>query len=46
MNLMLVVLFGCVALGLWAPPKRQVRWLVGFITIGLIVFFLLSPRHL
>lgn len=46
MNLMLVFLFGCVALGLWAPPKRQVRWLVGFATVALIIFFLLSPRHL
>lgn len=46
MNLMLAFLFGCVALGMWAPPRRQVRWLVGFLTVALIVYFLLSPSHL
>ena len=46
MNVMLVFLFGCVALGLWAPPRRQVRWLVGILVVLLIAFFLLSPSHL
>jgi hypothetical protein len=46
MNLMLVFLFGCVVLGLWAPPRRQVRWLVGILVGLLIAFFLLSPSHL
>jgi hypothetical protein len=46
MNIMLVFLFGCVALGLWAPPRRQVRWLVGILVALLIAFFLLSPSHL
>jgi hypothetical protein len=45
-NLMLVFLFGCIALGMWAPAKRQIRWLVGILTVLLITYFLLSPAHL
>ena len=46
MNLMLAFLFGCLVLGLWAPTRRQVRWLVGIIAVLLIAYFLVSPTHL
>jgi hypothetical protein len=46
MNLMLAFLFGCIVLGLWLPPRRQVRWLVGIIAVLLVAFFLFSPSHL
>jgi hypothetical protein len=46
MNLMLLFLLGCLVLGLWVPPRRQVRWLIGIITVLLVAFFLLAPNRL
>lgn len=46
MNYMILFLVACVILGLWSSPKAKRSWIVAVLAIGMIVFFLISPRHM
>lgn len=46
MNLMLGFIFICILLGLWAPARRQARWLIPTLAVLMVVFFWLTPHRM
>ena len=46
MNILVLFLAGCVGLGLWAPPKKKLAYVIAGLTVLLIVFFLIKPDRL
>jgi hypothetical protein len=43
---MLAFLIGCVCLGLWAPPKKNLAYAVVGLALVLVIFYLIKPDHL
>ena len=46
MTYMLLFLLACIVLGLWAPAKRKLAWVVPVLAVLLVVFLYLQPSKM
>ena len=46
MNLMVGFLAGCIVLGLWAKPRKNLAYVIAGLTVLLVLFYLVKPDHL